>query len=334
MGLRAGHHRHVMVLEPLAQLGGLGMQAIALGTAGLEVLDAGQAAGGDRRRQRSGEDETHGEGTHGIDDHLGRGDIAADHTDGLGHGALDDVHLVRHAQLGGDTGAARAVHAHRMHLVEVGEGVVALGDRDDLGDWGNVAVHRVDRLEHHDLRLALRVAGEDLLQMGDVVVAEDFALVWRGANAVDDRGVVQFIADHHAVGDAPQQTLEGGVVGAEAGGEDQRRFLAVPVGQARLQAGIQLVRAADIARTAGASAVGLQRVVHLLAHSGMLRHAEVVVAAPDHHRFLLAAIQLGQWVLAADAAEGGEGAVLVGRLQCLQLFPKKCLVHPFISLAS
>ncbi|MCY1310588.1 hypothetical protein D9M70_607930 [compost metagenome] len=74
--------------------------------------------------------------------------------------------------------------------------------------------------------------------------------------------------------------------------------------------------------------------MHLLAHGRVLRHAEVVVAAPDHHRLLLATIQLGQGVLAADAAEGSEGAVLVGGLQCLQLLPKKCLVHPFISLAS
>ncbi|MCY1412864.1 hypothetical protein D9M71_282820 [compost metagenome] len=230
VGLRAGHHRHVIVLEPLAQLGGLGMQAIALEAAGLEVLDAGQAAGGDRRRQRGGEDETHSEGAHGIDDHLGRGDIAADHADGLGHGALDDVHLIGHAQFGGDTGAARAVHAYGMHLVEVGEGVVALGDRDDFDDRGDVAVHRVDRLEHHDLRLVLWVAGEDLLEVRDIVVAKDPAFVGRRADAVDDGGMVQLIADHHAVGDAPQQALDGGVVGTEAGGKHQRCFLAVPVG--------------------------------------------------------------------------------------------------------
>ncbi len=221
-----------------------------------------------------------------------------------------------------------------MHLVEVGEGVVALGDRNDFSDWGNIPVHRVDRLEHHDLRLTQRVAGEDLLEVRNIVVAEDLALVGRGANAVDDGGVVQLIADHHAVGDAPQQALEGGIIGAKAGGENQRRLLAVPVGQASFQTGIHLVRAADIARSAGARSVGLQRIVHLFAHCRMLRHPEVVIAAPDHHRFLLTAIQFGQRVLAADAAEGGEGAVLVGGLQCLQLFPKKCLVHPFISLAS
>ena len=221
-----------------------------------------------------------------------------------------------------------------MHLVEVSEGVVALGDRDDLSNGRDVAVHRVDRLEYHDLRLAQRVAGEDLLQVLGIVVAEDLAFIRCRADAVDDGGVVQLIADHHAVGNAPQQALEGGIVGAEAGGEHQRCLLAMPVGQARLQAGVQLVGAADVARTAGAGAVGLQRIVHLLAHGWVLGHPEVVVAAPDHDRFLVAALQFGQRVLATDAAEGGEGAVLVGGLQGLQLFAKKCLIHPFISLAS
>ncbi|MCY1549488.1 hypothetical protein D9M68_856570 [compost metagenome] len=92
-----------------------------------------------------------------------------------------------------------------------------------------------------------RVAREDLLQVLDIVVAEDLPRVRRRADAVDDGGMVQFVADHHAVGEAPQQALDGGIVGAEAGGEHQRRFLAVPVGQAGLQAGIHLVRAADVA---------------------------------------------------------------------------------------
>ncbi|MCY1563337.1 hypothetical protein D9M68_1008920 [compost metagenome] len=41
MGLGAGHHGHVMVLEALAQLGRLYVQTIALSAIGLEVLDAG-----------------------------------------------------------------------------------------------------------------------------------------------------------------------------------------------------------------------------------------------------------------------------------------------------
>ena len=66
--------------------------------------------------------------------------------------------------------------------------------------------------------------------MVDVVVAEDLALVRCRADAVDDGSVVQLITDHHAIGDAPQQALDRGVVGAETGGEHQRRFLTVPVG--------------------------------------------------------------------------------------------------------
>ncbi|MNP40806.1 hypothetical protein D3C76_1344710 [compost metagenome] len=94
------------------------------------------------------------------------------------------------------------------------------------------------------------------------------------------------------------------------------------------------MRTTNVARAAGAGTVGLQRLVHPLPDDGVLGHPEVVVTAPDDHRFLVVVVQFGQRILAADAAECGEGAVLVGGLQCLQLFAKKCLVHPFISLAS
>jgi len=55
--------------------------------------------------------------------------------------------------------------------------------------------------------------------------------------------------------------------------------------------------------------------VHRLANGGMLGHAQVVVAAPDDDGTLSIIRQLRQWVLAADPAQGGEGAVLIGGLQ-------------------
>jgi len=151
--------------------------------------------------------------------------------------------------------------------------------------------------------------------MLDVVVAEHLALVGRGTDAIDDGCVVQRVADHDAVGDLAQQALQRGVIRAEAGREHQCRFLAMPVGQAVFQPCIQLVGTADVARTAGARAVGIQRQVHRLANGGMLGHAQVVVAAPDDDGTLSIIRQLRHWVLAADPAQGGEGAVLIGGLQ-------------------
>jgi len=55
--------------------------------------------------------------------------------------------------------------------------------------------------------------------------------------------------------------------------------------------------------------------VEPLANGGMLGHAQVVVAAPDDDGTLSIIRQLRHWVLAADPAQGGEGAVLIGGLQ-------------------
>src|SRR5690606_8148234 len=105
------------------------------------------------------------------------------------------------------------------------------------------------------------------------------------------------------------------IVRAETGWKDQRGLLAMPLGKAGFQAGIQLMGSADIARSAGAGAVGLECYVHLLAHRRVLGHSQVVVAAPDNDRLPVAAVELCQRVLATDAAERCERAVLVGGLQ-------------------
>ena len=52
----------------------------------------------------------------------------------------------------GDAAAARAVKADRVHLVEIGQRAVLLGQIADRGDRRDVAVHRVDALEDDDLR--------------------------------------------------------------------------------------------------------------------------------------------------------------------------------------
>jgi hypothetical protein len=79
---------------------------------------------------------------------------------------------VHHPVALGDAGAARAVEADRVDLVEVCHGAVAVGEVADLAARRHVSVHRVDRLEHDQLR---PVAGllKQLLQVLEIVVAED-----------------------------------------------------------------------------------------------------------------------------------------------------------------
>ncbi len=129
--------------------------------------------------------------------------------------------------------------------------------------------------------------------MTGIVVPEYLALVGCCPNAIDDRGVVHGVARHQTVWNLAQQALQGRIVRAEAGWKDQRGLLVMPLGKAGFQAGIQLMGSADIARAAGAGAVGLECDVHLLAHRRVLGHSQVVVAAPDNDRLPVAAVELG-----------------------------------------
>ena len=63
------------------------------------------------------------------------------HTDGLAERALDQIDLVQYAVPFGDTGAARAVHADRVHFVEIGYCVEFMGEIADFLDQANIAVH-------------------------------------------------------------------------------------------------------------------------------------------------------------------------------------------------
>ena len=95
--------------------------------------DRRRGRGTDRRRQSGGEDETRSIGTHRIDQRGASRDVAAEAAERLGERAFDHVDPVHGAVARGDAGAARAVHADRMHLVEIGHGAVAIGHIAECG---------------------------------------------------------------------------------------------------------------------------------------------------------------------------------------------------------
>ena len=73
-----------------------------------------------------------------------------------------------------------------------------------------------------------------------------------------------------------------GLVGDVAGGEDQRRFLAVQVGEFALELDQRMIVAGDVAGAAGAGAHARRGLDHGADHLRVLAHAEIVVRAPDH----------------------------------------------------
>ena len=267
-------------------------------------------------------------GAHEVDGGGGRGDVAADHAERLGERALHDVDLVERAVAFGHAGAARAVHADRVDLVEIGKRAVAMGDVADLADRRDVAVHRIDRFEGHDLGRRRIGAGQQLLEMGHVVVAEDPAHRAGMTDAGDHRGVVQRVGIELAARQQGAQGLQRGLVGDIARGEDEGGLLEMQRRQLALEGGVQRVGAGDVARAAGARALRVDRLAHRFDNRRMLTHGEVVVAAPhgDVARRLALAMQARAREGADDALQLGEHAVAAFVVQTAKVAREKCLV--------
>ena len=102
-------------------------------------------------------------------------DVAAEAAERLGERAFEHVDAVHDAVALGDAAAARAVHADRVDLVDIGHGAVLLGEIADLLDRRDVAVHRIEALEGDQLRPLGTRGDQQLLEMRDVVVAEDLS---------------------------------------------------------------------------------------------------------------------------------------------------------------
>ena len=123
---------------------------------------------------------------------------------------------------------------------------------------------------------------------------------------------------------AGQQLLQGrqrGVVGDIGRGEEQRRRLAVQVGELGLQLDVVVRGAGDVARAARAGAGGIERGVHGGEHGGVLAHAQIVVGAPHGDGLGAASGEAaGSRKLAAIATDVGEHPVaplIAQRLQRL-----------------
>ncbi len=124
---------------------------------------------------------------------------------------------------------------------------------------------------------------EQLLEMADVVVPPDLLLAAGLAHAFDHGIVVERVRQQQAIGQQLGDGRDAGLVRHIAGGENQRRRLAMQVGELALQLDQRMIGAGDIAGAAGAGAHAGGDIDHGADHLGVLGHAEIVVGAPDHH---------------------------------------------------
>ena len=226
-----------------------------------------------------------------------------------------------------DAAAARPVHADRVHLVAIGHRVVFLGEIADRLDRRDVAVHRVEALEHDQLRPLARLCGEQLFEVFRVVVAPDLLFGAGLAHALDHRVVVPGIRQDQAIRQQFRDGRDAGLVRHVAGGEDQRRVLAVQVGEFRLELDEGMIGAGDVARAARARAHAGRGLDHRADNLGMLAHAEIVVGAPDHDVPLaLRRVPEGVREPAGDPLQVGEHAVAALLVQGRQRIGKKGVV--------
>ena len=299
----------------------------ALRRAHLQMPDAGQRAGGDRRRQRGGEDEAGGKAADEIADRGRCRDIAADHAERLRQRAFDHGQAMAHALAVGDAAAVRAVETDAMHLVEIGHGVVGVRDVAEFRDRRDVAIHRIDRLERHQLRRVRIEIAQLAFEIARIVMGEDARLAAAVPDALDHRGVVEFVRQDRAARHPRRQRADRGHVGDIARGEQQRGFLAVQIGEFPLQQHVIVVGAGDVAGAAGAGAATVERLVHRRQHRGVLAHAEIVVGAP--HGDLAGAVRMvmpGTGKGAGLALEIGKYAIASFAMKTFKLPAKISLV--------
>ena len=117
--------------------------------------------------------------------------------------------------------------------------------------------------------------------MGEIVVAEDLLLAAGLAHALDHRIVVVGVRQDQDVRNELGERRDAGLVRDIAGGEDQRGFLAVQVGEFGLELDQRVIGAGNVAGAAGAGAHAGGGLDHGADHLGVLAHAEIVVGAPD-----------------------------------------------------
>ncbi len=156
-----------------------------------------------------------------------------------------------------------------------------LGHVADRSDGGEITVHRIAALETDQLGSIAADPAHQPIQIAPVIVGEDVLLHARAPHPFDHGGVVQGVGKDHRPRQARRQRRQGRIIGRIARGEQQRRLLAVQIGQIALQQDVFVAGARDVARTARAGSIGADRALRRLNHLGMDAHRQIVVRAPD-----------------------------------------------------
>ena len=294
--------------------------AFALERRFLEMANAGQRPGGNRRRQCRCKNEARGKAAHEIAHRLGSGDVAANDSKGLAERAFDHRQPVHQAFAFGNAATARAVHANGMDFIDIGHRAMLFADFDDLLDRRDVAIHRIDRFEGDQLGPARLDAGEQPVEIFDIIMLELQAFGAAVADAFDHRGMIERVREYDTIGQLGRQRAKRRPVRDIARGEQQRVFLAMQVGEFDLELAMRMHGTRDIARATGAGTGAIEFFMHRFDHGGMLPHAEIIIGAPDGNFLLLAIFKVARRarIFTLATLQLGEHTVISAFLQAIE----------------
>ncbi len=181
--------------------------------------------------------------------------------------------------------AVFAKHTARMRIVDHHDRAVFLGERGQLGDASEIAVHREHAVGDQDLLLIGGQLLHDLAGRVDVLVREHFDRRLAQPAAVDDAGVIELVGNDHVV--FGEHGGHGPGVGGEAALKHDDRLDVFELREPLLELDVHGHGSRDGANRARADAVLLHGVEGRLDELRMRREAEIVVRRQVDHRLVV-----------------------------------------------
>ena len=141
------------------------------------------------------------------------------------------------------TVACLAYYACAVALVDHHQCIVLLSEVADLVDRGNVAVHREDTIGDDNAETLGLGFLQAFLQLGHVGIGIAIALGLAETHTVNDRGMIERIADDGIL--FGEERFEHAAIGIEAGGIENGVLGLEVIGDGGLQFLMDVLRAAD-----------------------------------------------------------------------------------------